>query len=140
MLKRTKPKYPTSAQLKERTQWGQQFDRCWKCGSSFSLQTHEIASRAQAPYCWAHVSNYARVCNRCHADFAAMSFERQLIYKAAFDPETFSPITFLAIRGNAITEVTWNDLVLEAASMLRERIEAERRPYRDRLSEARDEI
>lgn len=55
--KRKAPRYPSSAQLKDRTAWAKQFPTCWLTGK-MATDTHEIASRGTSPLKWAHRCSY----------------------------------------------------------------------------------
>jgi hypothetical protein len=123
MVKR-RPRYPSSAQLKDRTAWAKENPICWLCGKPAS-ETHEISSRAQSPNRWAHRCNYFRVdsFSGCHTEAAQMSPARQLAIKGVYDPENLNLEAWLLIRGRGDECVTWRDIALEAMAMLREQIQ-----------------
>jgi 5-methylcytosine-specific restriction endonuclease McrA len=110
--------YPTSRQLKERSDWSLAFDSCWICGSRFDLQTHEIASKAQAPFKWATTENYFRTCSRCNQYVLNNLPEAvQLAYKKHFDPDNYNRVFINQLRGEADNSISesevnvWNDYV-----------------------------
>lgn len=95
-----------------RTQWGQQFDRCFVCGRHESelpwtgLQTHEIArgqhrnKGVRSPACW------LRVCVACHENGLGTITE-QLALKKLHDPENYDRVAVNMARNGqpeAITE------------------------------------
>lgn len=89
-LKRRKPSYPPAALERERAAWGAEHFECWICGERFGLQTHEIASRAQAPLRWADVRNYFRACEFCNSGFLNWAPEAlMLAYKRVYDPDNY---------------------------------------------------
>lgn len=115
---RRKPvaEYPSAAQLREREAWAEQFNRCWICFCTArnvsvtgpGLETHEIASRAQAPNRWAEKCNYFRSCPTCHREVLSWICEAlQLAYKRMNDPENYDRVKVNLMRGrqtNAISE------------------------------------
>ena len=100
--------YPSSAALEARRLWSQQFGECWCCAGRFNLQTHELASRSQAPGRWADVRNYARLCGSCNCnEFEWLPEAFQLCLKKMFDPENYDRQFVNELRGrqrDAITE------------------------------------
>lgn len=130
-LRRKTAKYPSRAQLEERRAWAAQFESCWIWGRVENtwnqygimqppegMQTHEIASRAQAPLRWATVENYFRACNRCNMHVLNNVPESlQLCYKKHMDPTNYNRVLINRLRGeadNAISEAdvnAWNDYV-----------------------------
>jgi hypothetical protein len=119
-----RPAYPTRKQLDERRAWAESFDRCWVCGREslyLPLETHEIASKAQASRKWADVKNYFRTCALCHSELLSWLPEMvQLAFKAEYDPNNYDRSFINRIRNeaeNAIDEHTvqlWRKFVRRA--------------------------
>lgn len=119
----TKPKYPSTEQTRERTEWGNQWHRCMVCNTkqvSKPLEIHEIASKGQAPKRWAFVENYLAVCQGCHHQLIhgasetrpPMSHAMQLFYKRRAEPENYDPAKICEAMRRAVTFVTDLDVTL----------------------------
>lgn len=101
-LRKGRPAYPSAAQRTERAAWSHQFQECWVCGGRYGLQTHEIASKAQAPGAWADVRNYFRACNECNRDFLEWCPESvQLALKSLYDPDNYDRAFVNGLRHRA---------------------------------------
>lgn len=117
MLKRKSSRYPTPAQKREREQWAERFEQCWVCGWLAArwriLETHEIASRAQAPNKWADVRNYLKTCRRCHDEVLSWLPECvQLSMKLLHDPDNYDRQFINEIRGHAPDAIAEHEVVL----------------------------
>lgn len=118
-LKRKRAKYPSAAQLEERRAWADGRIKCWICGKwGFDVQTHEVASRAQAPNRWADVRNYFCACAFCNCHVLNHLPESlQLAYKRHFDIENYDRVFVNRIRGRADDAISegevraWKDFV-----------------------------
>ena len=93
----------------------EQIQACWWCGrGDCDLEIHEPCRKSQAPGKWAHRSNYALLCHKCHeSHFAAMPLPLQLWVKLQRDKKDFSLEEWLKIRNRGPEEVTMKD-ILEA--------------------------
>lgn len=123
----TKPRYPTSAQLKERRLWGQQFDRCFICREKAPLDVHEIARRSKTNE-WCCPENFLATCRRCHDETLSwLPAVVQCALKFVSDEERFDLATINALRHRDEGAVTWGEVkawivFLEAISGNRERL------------------
>ena len=104
-------RYPSPAALKQRSLWAQQFPECWCCGADRDLQTHEIASRAQAPGHWADLRNYFRACSACNCGLLNVLPEAtQLALKALFDHENYDREFVNQLRHRAANAISDGDV------------------------------
>jgi len=104
-------KYPSSSALETRRLWSQQFGECWCCAGRFNLQTHEIASKAQAPGRWADVRNYFRACGGCNCGMWNVLPESvQLALKFLHDPENYDREFVNTLRHRAANAISDRDV------------------------------
>lgn len=51
----------------EREAWSMRFSRCWACGGTKVLDTHEIVRRSETAD-WRNPANFVRLCRSCHEE------------------------------------------------------------------------
>ena len=98
--------------------------RCWFCGTTDNLQTHEIARGAHRAKALQEPAAWVRTCGDCHRDwFDGMPVARQLAHKLIFDHEHYDRIAVNLLRHRAPGAVTEVEVFLEAMDILRQKPE-----------------
>ena len=108
-----------------RKEWARKQSRCWICGRTCNLETHEIANGAARQKALKEPCTWMRACCRCHrGDHGLHSashwpLARQLALKLLRDHAHFDRSKVLKLKGFADTAVTRGEIIGWAEKMTR---------------------
>lgn len=96
-----KPPARNAAVEKERVDFREAFPYCWVCGG-FATDIHEMACGPARKRAYKDRRSWMRLCRTCHVPWVQhWPVEKQLAYKAWFDPAYYDRVAVNHLRGRA---------------------------------------
>lgn len=104
MLKRKRITADMARLNEEREAWSKRYGRCWSCGGTRMLETHELVRKSETSE-WRHAANYIRLCRSCHEEAHGGFLTKGILLtlKLIMDPGAFDADW---IRAHAIVKGT----------------------------------